>query len=65
MYNFIFKWNLVSCGYKNGQPTRHVCERERTICSKYAKHSKFNSQHNWGDPYDYLNEHMNLHFDNE
>ena len=37
------------------------------MCSKYDNHSKFNNQHNWGGKgaIKSLNEHMNLHFENE
>ena len=32
------------------------------MCSKYANHLRFNSQHISGDLYDHF-EHKNLHFD--
>ena len=35
------------------------------MCSKHNSHLKFNSQHIWGGPKWPLNEHENLHFDNE
>lgn len=35
------------------------------MCSKHAKDFMFNSQHDWGRPKLRLNDHGNLHFDNE
>jgi hypothetical protein len=35
------------------------------VCSKYANHSRFCSQHNLGDLCDHLNQHENLQFDDE
>ena len=43
----------------------HVPERDWTTCFQYVYHSKLNSQHNWLGTYVTINEHKDLHFDNE
>ena len=45
---------VVRCGSKKQISKRHVFERDWTKCSKYAKHSKFNNQHDLEDMYDHL-----------
>ena len=42
----IYEWYVVRSGSKNGHQT--------DMCSKYAKHSRSNSQHDWGELYDHL-----------
>ena len=35
-------------------PKIHMYNKDWTACSKHATHSKFNSEHDWGDMYDHL-----------
>ena len=46
-------------------PRRHMFKKNWIMCSKDDKHLKLNSWHNQGNIYNYLNEHENLHFNNE
>jgi hypothetical protein len=56
---------VVGCGSKNGYQ-RDVCIRENwTARSTTANDSRFNNQHDKGEPTWPLNEHENLHFDIE
>jgi hypothetical protein len=58
----IFEWHVILSGSKNGDQ-KEVFESDWIACSKYDDHSRFIG-HNWGDPYEHLFEHDNLHFDN-
>jgi len=50
---------VVSGGSKNALK-KHVCfQRDWTTCSKYATHSRFDSQHDCDDLYDHLMHTMN------
>ena len=48
-------------GVKNGH-AKDVFERDWTLCSKYAIHSRLKSQYNWGGATWPFNEHECLHF---
>ena len=50
----------MRCKSKKG----HQIDSDWIVCSKYANHSRFNSQHNLGDLCDHLNQHESLQFDN-
>ena len=58
---------VVQCDFKSIYQKRHVLEKNWTMCLKYDKHSRLNSQHNGGEgvPIQPFNEHENLHFDNK
>jgi hypothetical protein len=61
----IFEWYVVRRGQKMDTKKASCVEMSWTTCLKYAKHSKFNSQHDLQGLIWPLNEHKNLHFDNE
>ena len=45
-----FEWYVVRYGSKNMHQKMHVFRNNWTTCSKYANHSKFNSQCDGGRP---------------
>ena len=51
---------MVGNASKNGHK-KNMCLKDIRLD---VTHSKPKNQHNWKDPYDHLNEHKILHFDN-
>ena len=44
------EWYVVRCGSKNWHQ-KDVFKRKWTTCSKYPKHTRLSSQHDWGGIY--------------
>ena len=49
----ISEWYVVRCGSKS-RHQKDVFKRYWTTCTKYSYHFGLDSQHGWGDLYDYL-----------
>ena len=61
----ILQWCVVRCGSKYALQ-EDVFKNEIGVTGpKDVDYSKFDNQHDWGDPYDHFNMNKNLHFDNE
>ena len=52
----LYEWYVVTCESKNGHQEDVKCLQKIEVrtCSKYANHSRFNNQHDWGNLYDHL-----------
>ena len=48
----MFELHVVMCGSKIGHK-KHVFQKTWSMCSKFVKHSKFNKEHKWRDPFDH------------
>ena len=52
-------WSSVDV--RNVTKKTRVLKKDWTTSSKYLNHSRFNSQHDWGDLYDHFLSTMNKH----